>query len=171
MPIVECKICSGEFYAKPFWLKRGLGKYCSMECKRQSQKTGKFIQCSTCGKEAYKRAKAINHSKSGKLFCSKSCQTKWRNTFFVGPKHPNWRNGSSEYKTVLKRNKIPEICGVCKTNDARVLATHHIDENHRNNKLENLAWLCHNCHFLVHHYDVERKKFDDFLNGARSSIG
>ena len=171
MPIGECKICSKKFYAKPYFLRLGHAKYCSKECQYQGAKTGKMVFCSICNKEVYKRGRALNNSKSGKLFCSKSCQTKWRNSFFVGPKHANWKNGSYEYKTILRRHKIPEICGVCKTKDSRVLATHHVDKNHRNNKLENLAWLCHNCHFLVHHYDVERKQFDVSINGARSSIG
>lgn len=59
---------------------------------------------------------------------------------------------------MLGRNKIPKICTLCKTEDSRILAVHHIDKNRRNNDLKNLIWLCHNCHFLVHHYDVEREK-------------
>ncbi len=39
------------------------------------------------------------------------------------------------------------------------MAVHHIDEDHNNNELGNLAWLCHNCHHLVHHDNVERQRF------------
>jgi predicted HNH restriction endonuclease len=39
-----------------------------------------------------------------------------------------------------------------------VLAVHHVDQNRTNNKVTNLAWLCHNCHHLVHRYPIERKK-------------
>jgi predicted HNH restriction endonuclease len=38
----------------------------------------------------------------------------------------------------------------------RVLAVRHIDQNHKNNNVENLAWLCHNCHHLVHNDKVEQ---------------
>lgn len=58
------------------------------------------------------------------------------------------------------RQSIPKICRLCKTKDIRVLAVHHIDKNRKNNKISNLAWLCHNCHLLVHHYDAERNKFE-----------
>lgn len=30
------------------------------------------------------------------------------------------------------------------------LCTHHIDENHSNNSLSNLQWLCMSCHNRVH---------------------
>jgi hypothetical protein len=48
---------------------------------------------------------------------------------------------------------------LCSTKDERVLAVHHIDHNRLNNKLDNLAWLCHNCHHLVHHDNVEKHRF------------
>ena len=51
------------------------------------------------------------------------------------------------------------ICKRCGLDDKRVLAVHHIDQNHFNNKPENLTWLCQNCHFLVHHDKVEKQKF------------
>ena len=55
------------------------------------------------------------------------------------------------------------MCNFCRVSDARILAVHHIDGNRENNKLENLAWLCHNCHYLVHHFDQEKRKFMEML--------
>lgn len=55
------------------------------------------------------------------------------------------------------------MCTLCKTEDKRVLATHHIDRNRLNNSVNNLAWLCHNCHFLVHHDNVETQRFADII--------
>ena len=98
-------------------------------------------------------------SESKKYFCSKSCQTKWRNTEFIGPKHANWKHGIYVYRSILSRNKVPKICRLCRLKDYRLLAVHHIDHNRKNNKFENLAWLCHNCHFLVHHDNVDRQRF------------
>lgn len=158
MPIVSCKICKTKFYAKPFWVARGFGKYCSANCQHIGRRNGRIVLCEICGKEVYKPGRALRHSKSGKHFCGRSCQTKWRNIVFVGKRHANWRTGRFAYKTVLRRHKIPEICGLCRTKDGRVLATHHIDGNNKNHSLKNLMWLCHNCHFLIHHYDEERKK-------------
>ena len=147
------------FYAKPHWLKIGCGKYCSVKCQREGQKTGKFVKCSICNKAVYRPLKQLKGSKSKKYFCNKSCQTIWRNTTFVGRKHGNWKDGTNTYRTILKRHAIPMICVLCKTMDTRVLAVHHIDKNKRNNRLSNLAWLCHNCHFLVHHHEGEKQKF------------
>ncbi len=61
--------------------------------------------------------------------------------------------------TILKRNSIPAVCKNCGKTDIRILLTHHIDENHYNNELNNLAWMCHNCHYLVHHDNVEKQAF------------
>jgi hypothetical protein len=32
-----------------------------------------------------------------------------------------------------------------------------LDEDRSNNRLDNLIWLCHNCHYLIHHHDDERE--------------
>ena len=149
--MVKCLICLKEFYGKPYFLKIGQAKYCSQECMRIGSKTGKVVNCYACGKEVYKTKKALRVSKSKTYFCTKSCQTKWRNSFFIGPKHANWKDGRYSYKSVMLRNKVPKICKLCKNRDSRVLAVHHLDHNKRNSDLSNLIWLCHNCHFLVHH--------------------
>lgn len=164
MPVIKnCKVCGKQFRTKPFFIKNGGGKYCSAKCHHQGLKNGKQVNCFLCNKEIYRSTKQLLASKSSKFFCSKSCQTKWRNSEFIGAKHSNWKNGEYAYRSILSRNKTPKQCGLCKTKDARVLAVHHIDGNNRNNKLSNLAWVCHNCHHLVHHYGEEKKKFMEAL--------
>jgi hypothetical protein len=159
MPIVNCIQCKKEFYVKPFWIKKGKGKYCSLNCKYLGSRKGSYVKCSICQKEVYRKQNKYEHSKSGKFFCGKSCQTKWRNQEFIGPKHANWKNGRYSYRSVLGRNKIVQMCILCKATDKRILSIHHIDQNRLNNKVSNLAWLCYNCHFLVHHDSLERTKF------------
>ncbi len=156
MPQVKCQLCNHKFYAKPSWLKRGVGKYCSRKCKHNAQKTGKTVNCFICGKKVYKRKKALLHSKSGKFFCNKSCQTVWRNQEFRGSKHGNWKGGEHiKYREILLKRKIKPICKLCKCNDLRILCAHHLDKNKRNNVIENLIWVCHNCHYLIHNYDIK----------------
>jgi len=158
MPQVKCKVCGKEFYAKPSHLRVGWGKYCSQECHHKGLLKGKFVKCDICGKETWKRPKALKHSKSGKFFCSKSCQTLWRNKFFSGPRHPNWKNGENvAYRNILIDSKIKPICNICGIKDKRILIAHHIDKNHRNNKVDNLVWLCLNCHYLVHKHKEKIK--------------
>jgi len=155
MPLVYCKICRKKFYAKPSWLKRGWGKFCSAKCQYKSYLKGKFVQCKICGKKVWRAPRKIKHSKSGEFFCSKSHQTLWRNSIFVGPRHHNWKGGESiEHKSLLIKNGVKPVCKLCGCNDVRVLAVHHLDKNRKHNNVKNLTWLCHNCHHLVHCYNV-----------------
>lgn len=164
MPLVKkCKTCGKEFKTKPYFVKNGGGKYCSATCHHEGIRKGKNVKCFVCGAEVYKALQSLKRSKSNKFFCGKSCQAKWRNTEFIGQKHINWKNGRYVYRSVLSRNKIPKKCRLCGTIDTRVLQVHHIDKNRINNELRNLAWLCCNCHFLVHHDEVERKKLMEAL--------
>ncbi len=158
MPIInQCLICKKSFPTKLFYVRKGQGKFCSSKCKHEASRTGKTVQCSQCGKDVYRKPRHLKNSQSGKYFCDKSCQTIWRNSEFVGEKHTNWTNGMYAYRSVLTRHKVPQICRLCKTKDPRILAVHHIDKNRKNNEVDNLAWLCHNCHHLVHHYDRGRE--------------
>ena len=164
MPNVLCKTCKKQFYTKPYFLKQGWGKYCSSRCQYEGFKTGRNLICYICGIKIYKSKRALENSKSKKYFCSKSCQTKWRNTVFVGNKHKNWKNGQSvNYRSVILNSNIKKMCTLCKTKDKRVLAAHHIDKNRKNNKISNLSWLCYNCHYLIHHYSAINQKFMEAL--------
>jgi hypothetical protein len=157
--IVFCKICKTEFYPRPSHVKKGWGIYCSRNCKNIGTRIRQKVFCYICNKELQKTVTQINHSKSGKYFCDKSCQTKWRNREYVGGKHKGFKDGNSVYQSILRREGGSQICGFCGETDVRVLSTHHVDENHKNNDLKNLAWLCRNCHTLVHYANVEKQKF------------
>ena len=160
MPTVNCQQCDESFYSKPNRIVRGWGKYCSNSCKHLALNTGTFIPCDLCKKPSYKSLKDQRRSKSGKFFCSKSCQTKWRNSeVYVGDKHKSWQGGESVYRDILRRAKVAQVCSKCENTDKRILAVHHKDKNRKNNGVSNLVWLCHNCHFLVHHYKNEARKF------------
>lgn len=160
MPQVKCHFCTNDFYAKPSWLKNGYGKYCSIKCRSEAQRNGNKFNCFICNKEVYRSIKGQRTSKSGKFFCSKSCQTIWRNSvLYTGVNHPNWINGESSYRDKMIRSKQLQICSRCNLNDFRILAVHHKDRDRKNNDLSNLIWLCHNCHFLVHNFFEEKKDF------------
>lgn len=152
MPIVKCKQCQTEFSVKPSHQKLGWGIYCSTKCRGEATRTGKLQACSFCKKEVWKTPRDFKRSKSEKLFCSKSCQTKWRNEFFSGENHANWQGGEYIYRDKLIKSKQPMVCKKCGTKDSRVLEAHHIDCNRKNQDIANLIWLCRNCHCLVHNY-------------------
>lgn len=161
MPLVPltCPQCSQEFTLKPSRLKDGYTKYCSRSCAHAGTRKGKMVKCHTCGKSVYKSLKALKGSKSGNFFCLKSCQTRWRNKQYVAEKHANWKGGAHAYRRMMLQSDSAQECRLCKTTDIRILAVHHIDEDRSNNTLENFAWLCHNCHHLVHHHPDARKRF------------
>jgi len=152
MPIVSCKICEKEFYAKPNWLEKGWGKFCSRECQYKGQRNGKFVYCNRCGVKIWRTPKDYKNSKSGKFFCTKSCQTLWRNKLYSGPRHPLWKGGEGLYRQVLAKSGSLIACRACGNKNEKVLVAHHKDMNRKNKNLENLEWLCRNCHFLIHHY-------------------
>lgn len=152
MLIVACGLCKKEFYTKPNWVKIGHGKYCSIHCRGLAKRKGKQVKCHTCSKEVYKSLKSINGSQSGKLFCSKKCSLAWHNSYFVQEKSGNWKTGEFSYKQHILRTGRKVYCRLCNKGDKRILLVHHLDKNRGNNALSNLTWLCHNCHFLVHHY-------------------
>ncbi len=156
---VKCKICNTGFFPRPDHVKKGWGIYCSSNCKHAGAMTGKRHSCFICKKEILRIPSKIKRSKSGKFFCDKSCQTKWRNTQYKGTKHLGWKGGFSMYRDILRNSGQSIKCLYCGNRDSRVLAVHHVDENHRNNEIKNLVWLCHNCHYLVHHDIVEKSKF------------
>ena len=159
MPLVPCKQCKKPFYAKPSAVLEGNGKYCSIACHHAVIRKGKEVSCDMCGAAVYRSKKELGRSASKKFFCGKSCQTRWRNQTYVGERHKNFKTGIHAYRATLDRAGVPKICRLCKTTDYRILAVHHIDKNRKNNKVSNLAWLCHNCHFLIHHDAKERDRF------------
>ncbi|MFA6463869.1 MAG: HNH endonuclease signature motif containing protein, partial [Candidatus Paceibacterota bacterium] len=94
-------------------------------------------------------------------FCSKSCQTRWRNTEYKGEKHLMWKGGLNiDYRKIIINSDFVEMCGLCGCEDKRILVVHHIDKNRKNCNITNLAWLCHNCHHLVH---FDKAKQEEFL--------
>lgn len=155
---VSCRTCGVAMKVKKSHLNKGWGKYCSRSCRDQGHKTGSDVGCARCGTCVYRSPRDLKRSQSGQFFCSKSCQTHWRNRMYVGERHANFKNGRSAYRSILARATPHRRCEVCGTEDARVLQVHHKDRDRENNVPTNLAWLCFNCHFLVHHYDVGRDR-------------
>src|SRR3990167_7632742 len=98
MPWLNCRICNQRFYTRPNHIAKGWGKYCSIKCRHESQKKGKLLNCQVCGRVFWRAPRHLRMSKSGSYFCSKSCQTVWRNKEFSGPKHKMWKNGESTYR-------------------------------------------------------------------------
>lgn len=153
-----CTVCGKEFRRKPCLVKRGGGKFCSKPCHYTAIRLGKEVPCASCGKSVYKTFRRLELAKSKKYFCNKSCQAIWRNQEFSGRRHNNWKHGEASYRNIMKRAGIVATCRLCNSTDQRVIIVHHKDKNRLNNELENLVWLCRNCHYIVHNYEDGRAR-------------
>lgn len=159
MEYVVCDFCGKKFERKKSQIKLAVKHYCSIQCSEQGRKKGKMIKCFTCKKLTYKSLKDLNNSKNKKYFCSQICSNLWIGKQQRAENNPNWEGGKASYKILLKRTNIEQKCVLCEKRDTRILCVHHIDKNRANNSINNLTWLCHNCHSLVHYDNVERQKF------------
>lgn len=149
---VQCSVCGHNFEKEKKKvneaIKNGWNFYCSEECKKH--KNSKLCKCAYCGKEVWKTMSEIKKSKSGNVFCSRSCATSFNNAYYkIGDSHPvkgKIIEGSLNYR----RNAFiayEHKCLICGWNeDERILEVHHIDENHNNNNINNLCLLCPICH-------------------------
>lgn len=151
MPKVACRICNNSFSVKPSHQKRGWGIYCSRACRDIGQRKGRYVSCHVCRKNVWRAPRHLALSKSGYFFCSKNCSITWKNkSVFIGQCHPLWNGGTATYRKRKIDSSKDQRCIRCGLSDFRVLVVHHVDHNRRNNELENLMWLCRNCHYLEH---------------------
>lgn len=127
------------------------------------------ITCSKCdlgfGKNVYKRHVATC---TGKQICpvcnkeyvgkSKTCSYSCSNTFFrSGEQNPNWKE--TQYRTTCWKHHDKK-CLVC--GEEKIVAVHHVNEDHDDNRPENLVPLCPTHHQYVHsRYRNEVQPFID----------
>ena len=110
-----------------------------------TKKARKAFYCETCGKkvrsrrEMEKRAAADPHVALG--VGSGGNQ--------YGENNHQFKDGLSNYRgNFLRDNPQQRCCEIC--GDDRNIVIHHLDQNRRNNKPENLIMLCKSCHAKVH---------------------
>ena len=145
-----CLYCNNAFETKC-----NHAKYCTTHCSTLAKTKEKVeIVCSNCNtlfkKQKRKIKKSITH------FCSNICK---QNYFKINShergvyKKHNGRSVISTYRKNAFNNYKNECyyCGYDKFID--VLQVHHLDENRKNNSLENLRIVCPTCHSEIHkHY-------------------
>jgi len=147
----RCIVCGKEILIKRWHAEQGWGKYCSKKCQSKAQVNGRWVFCNNCGKKIYRTPKDFKRSQSGKFFCCVSCHCIWENKHHrSGENAPNWITGRTAYRALMKRSGVEQKCGTCGIDDKRVLVVHHRNLNRKNNKPDNLVWLCRNCHCLAH---------------------
>ena len=147
MKQVKCVKCGKEYEVEfkryNAKIKEGSAFYCSKEC--LAHKGSQLCNCAKCGKQIWKRNSEIAKSKTGNVYCSKSCAVSKNNSLFkTGENHPNYTGNNYRKKAF---DNYEHKCAVCGWNeDEDILEVHHIDENREHNDLENLKILCPICH-------------------------
>ena len=146
---VNCDKCGKEFnipLKRYNWKIKNKEKfYCSKEC--SIKKRSITCQCKNCGKDIEKPRSQIERSKSGNVFCSKSCSTSFNNRIHKsGKNHHSYIDGLSQYRlnAFINYERRCSVCGWDK--DERILEVHHINNSRNDNSLENLIILCPICH-------------------------
>lgn len=174
-PNVSCLFCNKKLYMPKNRLKTF--KYCSRACKDKSNKVQierncavcdkKFTHISSrCNKAKYCSRLCYHRSQKGKgsqeftcATCNKKfmgspskryrfCTTKCRGEF---QRKPETYTHFTNLRKALKRRGLVEKCEMCGYDEIKeILGIHHIDENRKNNKRENLMIVCPNCHSILH---------------------
>lgn len=132
-----------------------IAKYCSYNCKNQSQNNKVKLICVNCSLEYEQYPSAIKWSKirgNNFNFCSSKCTKEFK----VGPNSNTWKGGRHITKRGYIKIRKPEhpnnIYGYCyehrlvmEEHIGRYLTEHedihHINENKSDNRLENLELL------------------------------
>ncbi len=133
----NCQICQKEFLVIP---SRGnKAKYCGFPCRNKAMVLRGRIEvpCKLCARLFAKPKSAPT------VYCSQIC---------MGIDRRESLNGSKKClrKVVFRRLKELKCSGCGYDGHPEILGIHHIDHNHDNNDLSNLAVVCANCHSLEH---------------------
>lgn len=107
----------------------------------------------------------IKNYRSSKGTCSRSCA----NTFFrSGIENGNWSGTRYQTLCFTEHKKECIVCG-----EDKIVAVHHYNEDHDDNRIENLIPLCPTHHQYVHSkyknlvIDKINKYIEDFKNKLR----
>ena len=140
---VRCHVCGEDCFKRPGDIKR-YRSTCSPECLKKMKENSKVTQCSYCQKKVKKPVSQIKKSKSGLVFCNRSCSASYNN------KITKYKGGFSSYRDKAL-NTYKNACIVCGYDKSiKVLEVHHVDHDRDNNKVANLEILCPTCHKEKH---------------------
>ncbi len=150
--IKTCQACKNEFYVPKY--RSESAKFCSLYCQNHLQHDKYFYKCDFCGKNCT----ASPSRRRYKKFCSVECREARADT-------EKQRRKKRKSLSVIRRGSVSQnrslrphifrivepkclICGYFEFECC--LDLHHIDEDPRNNSIENIAILCCMCHRKLH---------------------
>ena len=80
-----CSACGYKFMPPR---NHGGQKFCSCECRDDARRTRRAVPCLVCGKLVIRTAGRANRN----VYCSHSCQGRWKSIYVVGRTHSQWKS-------------------------------------------------------------------------------
>lgn len=155
--IKKCLNCCKDFKALIREIKRGNGKFCTLQCStiyngKVREKPQPNVECAWCNILIYRNPSKKSLSKSGLYFCTTQHKNAAQAIDGLKEMHlPNYGTGKQNYRNkVFKIANKPKICERCDFSNEAAIVVHHKDYNHDNNDISNLEVLCFNCHAIEH---------------------
>lgn len=144
---VVCTICGKTAYRPKHLLRKAL--FCSAACSAVGHQNRVTYSCAQCHSPIVRAAAKIKGSRSGLVFCNRTCKDTAQSYGGIEAIQPDHYNqGQSSYRVRALRH-YGARCKVCDySQDSRMLDVHHIDEDRSHNDLPNLVVLCVWCHAL-----------------------
>lgn len=149
---VRCKVCGFEWEICPsIIMPNTMSQHSFSGCPNCKYEE---VECKWCHKKIRRLKSELLKNPNSFRYCSKDCANKHKNSLVY------CEVDGSNYR----RNAFivyPHKCDICGWNeDERILEVHHLDENRKNNKIENLRILCPICHkkITLHLYSYEDLK-------------
>lgn len=168
--VVCCGHCAKGFIALSRRVRQGRAKFCSRQCSGARRKIEKApnLACSGCGVDFYCPKKRHNGSVSGQLFCSRRCRDKnmprFRARRYDAVSTASTRRTVCTRKATRHRRLVIErleaqTCERCRLhNDLPIHEVHHLNGDHKDNRVENLQVVCPTCHRELHYLERAAKK-------------
>lgn len=158
----KCRFCENGFDLERTTDKANHAKHCDSNpnkhkqyenirkalTKRHNTRLGEVtdfaVICDACDDEFIVEEREHMHPIKERYFCSKSCANSTGGKAKAAKYHPD---ELAQYQTVCFRHH-PKECVVCE--EQNVVAVHHYNENHDDNRPENLVPLCPTHHIYMH---------------------
>lgn len=141
---VKCQHCGIEFETYPSEIKKGRGKFCSRSCATIYRNT----HDNPAWSEEVRRKISENHAD-----VSGENNPMYGRRGKDAPSYIDGRNSfaGETYRRMLLASGAEQKCKIC--GQTENLHVHHLDGNRKNNKIDNLVWLCSSCHLnKAHNY-------------------
>jgi hypothetical protein len=152
----DCKWCGKKFR------KSGINNH-TTSCKKNPKNAALYKSCPVCKKKFYSKSTT----------CSYSCSNvHFRHSRPGGLRHvdDNMLAERGDYRSLCFRyhDKKCVICG-----EDKIVAVHHINENHNDNRIENLIPLCPTHHQYCHsnYKNLVEKQIEEYITNWISDIG